>query len=64
MSNFGGPADPNAVKPTQEGFGKEDKALWGRLETKEGVKTIETKPGRYEDWYRNVADVSEGIDLS
>src|SRR5947209_4680913 len=50
--------------PSEPGWGEEPKELWGRLDTQLGglhvEGRVETAAGRYQDYWRNVADAVGG----
>ncbi|HWR14295.1 MAG TPA: oxidoreductase [Terriglobales bacterium] len=46
--------------PTQQGWGTEPEASWGKLTIADGVKTIPTVPGNYRGYYENVRDAILG----
>jgi scyllo-inositol 2-dehydrogenase (NADP+) len=56
------------LKPNTPGWGREPETIWGKLTTEENgadvTRTIESEPGRYQDYFQNVYDaIAEGKEL-
>jgi len=56
------------LKPNTADWGLEPEAIWGKLTTEENgadvTHTIESEPGRYQDYFQNVYDaIAEGKEL-
>jgi scyllo-inositol 2-dehydrogenase (NADP+) len=56
------------LKPNTADWGREPEAIWGKLTTEENgadiTRTIESEPGRYQDYFQNVYDaIAEGKEL-
>jgi predicted dehydrogenase len=43
------------ARPGDPAWGREPREQWGRLSTGDDERTVETKPGAYEEFYRGVA---------
>jgi scyllo-inositol 2-dehydrogenase (NADP+) len=48
------------MRPGDPDWGREPPDAWGRLATDDGVRTIETAPGAYEEYYRRLGDAIRG----
>jgi len=56
------------LKPNMPDWGREPEEIWGRLTTEENgrdvTRTIESEPGRYQDYFQNVYEaIAEGKEL-